>query len=205
MQRVDSSGMQCVEAKIVLLGMQGVGKTSLVQRYTQGVFSDVVTSTIGASFFTHKMIVDGCHIKCQIWDTAGQERFRSMAPMYYRGAHAAMLVYDVNDQNSFENVHRWVKELQRNVTGTVLLCLIGNKIDLPSDRAVTSEKGREFAESINALFYETSAKTDVGIQEAFLKLAKELIKLKAPSRERGINVSDAPPASAAATEPGKCC
>eukprot|EP00045_Choanoeca_perplexa_P000057 m.12878 g.12878 ORF g.12878 m.12878 type:complete len:132 (+) comp10046_c0_seq1:27-422(+) len=102
------------EAKIVLLGSQSVGKTSLVLRYVEGTFQAVGSPTIGASFFTHKLTVDGTRVKLQLWDTAGQERFRSMAPMYYRGASAALLVYDVTSANSLEEAKSWAAELQRN-------------------------------------------------------------------------------------------
>eukprot|EP00052_Salpingoeca_macrocollata_P014238 m.111527 g.111527 ORF g.111527 m.111527 type:complete len:198 (+) comp19235_c4_seq1:676-1269(+) len=191
-----------IDAKIVLLGSQGVGKTSLVSRYTQGVFSETVTSTIGASFFTHKITIDNTRIKCQIWDTAGQERFRSMAPMYYRGAHAAILVYDVTSQDSFADMSSWVKELQRNATGELLLCLVGNKVDIRNADSVTYDQGRELAQSIGAVFYETSAKMDTGISEAFLHIARELLRVR--------GLADKPqPAIRPGTTPtahgGKCC
>ncbi|KAK9762037.1 hypothetical protein K7432_012601 [Basidiobolus ranarum] len=104
-----------LEAKVVILGSQGVGKTSLVVRYVQRTFSPNCPSTIGASFMTTKLAVDNCKVRLQIWDTAGQERFRSMAPMYYRGANAAIIVYDITSRKSFDEIETWVQELRKNM------------------------------------------------------------------------------------------
>eukprot|EP00045_Choanoeca_perplexa_P000058 m.12880 g.12880 ORF g.12880 m.12880 type:complete len:196 (+) comp10046_c0_seq2:27-614(+) len=169
------------EAKIVLLGSQSVGKTSLVLRYVEGTFQAVGSPTIGASFFTHKLTVDGTRVKLQLWDTAGQERFRSMAPMYYRGASAALLVYDVTSANSLEEAKSWAAELQRNTEDDTLICLLANKIDLSSSDNPSVEAGREYATSIDALFYETSAKDGTGINEAFISLVKKLLQRKGAS------------------------
>ncbi|KAA1076911.1 hypothetical protein PGT21_023841 [Puccinia graminis f. sp. tritici] len=129
-----------LEAKVVILGMQGVGKTSIVHRYTTGSFSYSLTSTIGASFCTKKLSVDGCKVRLQIWDTAGQERFRSMAPMYYRGANAAILVYDITNQESFLDIQNWLDELRQNMSGDLIIQIVGSKADLaPESRAVEME------------------------------------------------------------------
>jgi Ras-related protein Rab-21 len=169
--------MRSLEAKIVVLGSQGVGKTSLVLRYVGKLFPHTVSPTIGASFFTFKMTVENYRVKLQLWDTAGQERFRSMAPMYYRKANAAMLVYDITSLSSFESIQGWVTELKRNVEGGLVLCLVGNKTDLGSQRAVSREQAQEYAESIDACFFETSALTNSGVQEAFLRVSLGLIKM----------------------------
>ena len=154
--------MQNLEAKVVCLGTQGVGKTSLVMRYVGKMFSNHVNPTIGASFFTFRMNLENYRVQLQLWDTAGQERFRSMAPMYYRNANAALVVYDITEAGSLELAKDWVKELQQNVEHTIFLCLIGNKCDLEEHRQVTTEEGRSYAESINAIFVETSAKENTG-------------------------------------------
>lgn len=101
--------MKALEAKVVVLGTQGVGKTSIVVRYVGKIFSKKVSPTIGSSFFTFKMTVDNYRVKLQLWDTAGQERFRSMAPMYYRKANAAFIVYDITSYESFDSVKSWVE------------------------------------------------------------------------------------------------
>ncbi|CAO1613733.1 unnamed protein product [Parajaminaea phylloscopi] len=139
---IDLGGL---EAKVVVLGAQGVGKTSIVHRYTSGQFSaTAVPSTIGASFLTKKLVVEGVKCRLQIWDTAGQERFRSMAPMYYRGSHAAIIVYDVTSRDTFADIKTWIDELQRNMGDSLVLHIVGAKADLaPAKREVDQEQARE--------------------------------------------------------------
>lgn len=133
-----------VDLKVVILGAQGVGKTSLVHRYTSGQFSaSAVPSTIGASFLTKKLIVDGIKVRLQLWDTAGQERFRSMAPMYYRGANAAVIVYDITNPNSFEDVKTWIDELRQNVHTDLVIHIVGSKADLSYARQVDLNDARQ--------------------------------------------------------------
>lgn len=134
-----------LEAKVVILGTQGMGKTSLVHRYTTGQFSaSSVPSTIGASFLAKKLVVDGVKVRLQLWDTAGQERFRSMAPMYYRGSNAAVIVYDITSMQSFLDVKSWIEELRRNMSTDPVIHVIGAKLDLaPSARAVDLDFARE--------------------------------------------------------------
>lgn len=133
-----------VDLKVVILGAQGVGKTSLVHRYTSGHFSAAsVPSTIGASFLTKKLIIDGIKVRLQLWDTAGQERFRSMAPMYYRGANAAVVVYDITNPHSFEDVKTWIDELRQNVQDDLIIHIVGSKLDLARHhRRVDLEEAR---------------------------------------------------------------
>ncbi|XP_064644969.1 ras-related protein Rab-31-like [Lineus longissimus] len=171
------SHIKCVEAKIVVLGTQGVGKTSLVIRYIGNTFNKHASPTIGASFFTCKLAVDNYRVKLQVWDTAGQERFRSMAPMYYRKSNAAMLVFDLSSHDSFEDVKSWVTELKRNVEGQIVLCLLGNKCDLEDQREVEKTVALDYAASIGAIYFETSALSNEGIHEAFLQVALRLITL----------------------------
>ncbi|CAI8057134.1 Ras-related protein Rab-21 [Geodia barretti] len=166
-----------IEAKVVILGTQGVGKTSLVLRHVGNTFSRNVSPTIGASFFTFSMSVGGFRIKLQLWDTAGQERFRSMAPMYYRRANAAMIVYDITREKSFQEAQEWVKELESKVDGKIALCVVGNKCDLTGEREVPKDRGETFAHQLGALFTETSAAENMGIKEAFLKVAQGVISL----------------------------
>ncbi|KAI6657920.1 Ras-related protein Rab-22A-like [Oopsacas minuta] len=168
--------MQNLDTKVVCLGTQGVGKTSIVMRYVGKMFSNNVNPTIGASFFTFRMNIENYRVQLQLWDTAGQERFRSMAPMYYRNANAALVVYDITEANSLDLAKDWVKELQQNVEHNIAMCLIGNKSDLDEHRQVTTEEGKEYADSINAIFVETSAKENTGVKEAFLQITQELIK-----------------------------
>ncbi|XP_002735512.2 uncharacterized protein LOC100370364 [Saccoglossus kowalevskii] len=182
--------MRSIEAKVVVLGSQGVGKTSVVLRYVSKHFSQKVTPTIGASFFTIKLNIDEHRVKLQLWDTAGQERFRSMAPMYYRKANAALLVYDITVPDTFNAIKSWVDELQRNVDEGIILCVLGNKCDLTEHRQVSKEEGQDYATSIGALFFETSALTNEGLQDAFVNLCQHLIFLSQTCPDCGVNVLD---------------
>jgi len=176
LRKRDENGQSgTTEAKIVLLGDTGVGKTSIALRFTQDTFNSRTNPTIGASFLMKNMVIDEKKIKLQIWDTAGQERFRSLAPMYYRGASAALLVYDITSATSFNKVKEWVNELKLNVPEDIILVVVGNKADREKYRQLKSEQGLEYASSVGASFTETSAKSKQGIDEVFNEIAKRLI------------------------------
>ncbi|KAH8830609.1 P-loop containing nucleoside triphosphate hydrolase protein [Flagelloscypha sp. PMI_526] len=133
-----------VDCKIVVMGKcnSGVGKTSLLQRYTLNRFTFNTMSTSGALFSTKKVSLNGVKISMQLWDTAGQERFKSMAPMYYRGANAALLLYDITDSSSFNDVKGWLEELKKNSTPDLLIYIVGSKADLKNKRQVTPDLAR---------------------------------------------------------------
>uniref|UniRef100_A0A182PG67 TBC1 domain family member 31 n=1 Tax=Anopheles epiroticus TaxID=199890 RepID=A0A182PG67_9DIPT len=155
----------------------GVGKTSLVVRYVSNVYTKEISPTIGASFFTCKVNLEDFKVKMQVWDTAGQERFKAMAPLYYRNANAALLVFDLTQYNSFNEIKGWVQELQRNVQEPMVLSLVGNKLDLEAKRAVSREEAMLYANSIGGNYFETSALHDQGIEQVFISIAVGLIKL----------------------------
>merc|ERR1719163_2262284 len=121
---------ECDAYKLVLLGKANVGKSSLVIRFVTGKFMDHMESTIGASFFTKTFKVDDEDVTFEIWDTAGQERYHSLAPMYYRGAKAAIVTYDITDRSSFDKAQSWVNELQQSGGVNMVIALAGNKADL---------------------------------------------------------------------------
>ncbi|XP_047258789.1 ras-related protein RABF2a isoform X1 [Capsicum annuum] len=135
-----------MNAKLVLLGDVGAGKSSLVLRFVKGQFIEFQESTIGAAFFSQTVALNDATVKFEIWDTAGQERYHSLAPMYYRGAAAAIIVYDITNQESFERAKKWVQELQAQAPGNsnMVMALTGNKADLLDARKVAAEvsKGR---------------------------------------------------------------
>uniref|UniRef100_T1J3S8 Uncharacterized protein n=1 Tax=Strigamia maritima TaxID=126957 RepID=T1J3S8_STRMM len=168
--------MQSIAAKVVILGSQAVGKTSITIRYVDKKFSKKETPTIGASFFTSKMIVENVKVKLQIWDTAGQERFKSMAPIFYRNSNAAIIVFDITRENTFQDVYYWVNELRRNIEEKVVLCLVGNKSDLESERQVSFKDAFNYALSIDAQYMETSALENNGIDEAFTLLGIAIVE-----------------------------
>ncbi|WCJ42447.1 Ras-related protein Rab-5A [Euphorbia peplus] len=170
-----------IQAKLVLLGDMGTGKTSLVLRFVKGQFFDFQESTIGAAFFTQVLSLNEATIKFDIWDTAGQERYHSLAPMYYRGAAAAVVVYDVTSMESFERAKKWVLELQRQGNPNLIMFLVGNKVDFEDRRKVTSEEAEQYAKENGLAFLETSAKTAQNVNELFYEIAKKLAKA-APTR-----------------------
>ena len=151
-----------------------MGKSSLVLRFVNHDFKHKMSSTIGASFMSKLVTVDGEPIKFQIWDTAGQETYRSLAPMYYRGAAAALLVYDITSEKSFSRLQEWVAELENNGPPGIALAIAGNKADLEGSRRVSEDMAREYAERIGAAFLETSAKADSNVREVFEGLARRL-------------------------------
>ena len=162
--------------KLVLLGESSVGKSSLVLRFVKGQFHEFQESTIGAAFLTQTVQIDDTTVKFEIWDTAGQERYHSLAPMYYRGAQAAIVVYDITNKESFQKAQTWVKELQRQASPNIVIALAGNKIDLANKRVVTFEEAKAYADECSLLFMETSAKTAANVMDIFTSIAKKLPK-----------------------------
>jgi len=155
--------------KIVFLGKSGVGKTSITLRFCRDTFQDGTEATIGASFLTKMQVLKDRQIKFEMWDTAGQERYRALAPMYYRNADAAVLVYDITDGESFSSLQSWYQELQKNVPNCIII-LTGNKLDLAQDRKVPKENALEFANEKECALIEVSSKSGENIEELFRAL-----------------------------------
>jgi len=160
--------------RLLTLGDSGAGKSSLLLRYTQNEFSTDYMPTIGIDFRLKTVEMKGKTIKVQVWDTAGQERFRTITHNYYRGAYGIALVYDVTMQSSFDNIRKWIQDVQTYAESSVNIVLIGNKCDLTDKRVVETEKGRELAKEYGIPFFETSAKADINVQEAFSALVKQV-------------------------------
>ncbi|OBA19894.1 ras-domain-containing protein [Metschnikowia bicuspidata var. bicuspidata NRRL YB-4993] len=175
--------------KLVLLGEAAVGKSSLVLRFVSNDFQENKEPTIGAAFLTQKCTVGDRTIKYEIWDTAGQERFASLAPMYYRNAQAALVVYDITKPASFIKARHWVKELHEQASKDITIALVGNKYDLVANdndsedslRKVTVEEGQALAEEEGLLFFETSAKSSHNVNDVFVAIGSKIPEAKSTS------------------------
>ncbi|XP_019472420.1 ras-related protein Rab-17 isoform X1 [Meleagris gallopavo] len=157
--------------KMVLLGSTSVGKSSLAYRYVKNDFKESLP-TVGCSFFTQTIQLETATIKLEIWDTAGQEKYHSVCHLYYRGAHAALLVYDLTNKETFNRAKQWLMELEKEfLPDEIVIALVGNKTDLADEREVAAEDGEEFARSRSLLFMETSAKSNHQVNDIFMAVA----------------------------------
>ncbi|KAA8541812.1 hypothetical protein F0562_022964 [Nyssa sinensis] len=184
-------GNKIIQAKLVLLGDMGTGKTSLVLRFVKGQFFDHQEPTIGAAFFTQILSVSEATVKFDIWDTAGQERYHSLAPMYYRGAAAAVVVYDISSMDTFIRAKKWVQELKKQGNPNLVMALVANKSDLEQNREVQTEEGEQFSQENGMFFIEASAKTSLNINELFYEIAIRLAKAN-PSKPTRVHLHSEP-------------
>ncbi|RWR86034.1 ras-related protein RABE1c-like protein [Cinnamomum micranthum f. kanehirae] len=189
--------------KLLLIGDSGVGKSCLLLRFSDGSFTTSFITTIGFVILTLYLIIslthfrfsnltkfaslcsidfkirtielDGKRIKLQIWDTAGQERFRTITTAYYRGAMGILLVYDVTDESSFNNIRNWIRNIEQHASDNVNKILVGNKADMDeSKRAVPTSKGQALADEYGIKFFETSAKTNLNVEQVFYSIARDI-------------------------------
>jgi len=169
--------------KLLLIGDSGVGKSCLLLRFSDDSFTPSFITTIGIDFKIRTIELEGKRIKLQIWDTAGQERFRTITTAYYRGAMGILLVYDVTDEKSFSNIRNWIRNIEQHATENVNKMLVGNKCDMVDKRVVEAERGKALADEYNIKFMETSAKSSINVEEAFITLAKDIKKRLIDSQE----------------------
>ena len=156
--------------KIFLLGDSSVGKTCLLKRYTDDTFQDVYLSTIGFDYkFKIVTLKNGKKARVQLWDTAGQERFRTIAKSYYNGAHGIILMYDVTNRKTYDNIRKWLNQIKEQAKKTICIVLIANKID-SDGRIVTKEEGERLAKESNLEIFEASAKEKINVNEAFERI-----------------------------------
>lgn len=160
--------------KFIIIGDTGVGKSCLLLQFTDKRFRNDHDLTIGVEFGCQILIVKDRPLKMQIWDTSGQEKFKSLTRSYYRGASAALLVYDIAKRSSFEHVGRWLEEARQNGNPSISIILVGNKTDLLESREVPVSEGKAFAESHGLLFIETSAKSGSNVDAAFRQLLEHV-------------------------------
>lgn len=173
------------KAKLVVLGNMGVGKTAIAHRYAKGEFDPIHTHTIAASFVQQTLTIDNVEIHFQIWDTAGQEKYMALIPMYLRGAKVALVVFDVTDNESFENVENWLSALDA-YTECFYKVLVANKVDLRAK--VSMLRAEIFAAEHGMGFIQTSAKTGLNIDKLFSEIGKVIVnKLKMEASEDSLD------------------
>ncbi|KAK7087525.1 ras-related protein Rab-35-like [Littorina saxatilis] len=169
--------------KLLIIGDSGVGKSSLLLRFADNVFSGTYITTIGVDFKIRTVDVNGERVKLQIWDTAGQERFRTITSTYYRGTHGVVVVYDVTSGESFANVRRWLHEIDNNCD-VVNRILVGNKNDDPDRKVVLTEDAQTFAQQMGIQLFETSAKENLNVEEMFLAITKQVLQTKKEQQKK---------------------
>jgi len=161
--------------KVLLLGDSTVGKTCFLMKYTDEMFSETYMSTIGLDYRLKSMeLKNGKKIKLQIWDTAGQDRFRAITRNYYKSAHGIILIYDITNKVTFDNVKTWIAQIRERAPKKVIIFLVGNKIDMETERKIQTEEGQKLADELGFPFYETSAMNGININKTFEDLVNEI-------------------------------
>lgn len=161
--------------KIIIIGDSNIGKSSILYRFSDDVFNNKYISTIGVDFKIKTIVIDNKIIKLQIWDTAGQERFRTITTSYYRGSHIIILCYDTTDRNTFLNLTTWLNEISKYASNNVNIIICGTKNDIEEKRQVSYEEAKTFANIKGYVFYETSSKENINIDEMFINSSKILL------------------------------
>jgi len=196
------------EAKVVVLGDAGAGKTSVIQRFTQDSFDECTKATVGASFASKTVPSGdtGSNIKLSIWDTAGAEQFQSMAPIYYRNANAAIVIFDLLVWDSFVKAKFWIAQLKDNAPPGVKIQIVGNKADREIERKVPAETARSLANDIGAGYFETSAKSGAGVEELFHEIGIQVGNVSsAVATAAGNSTLDIGSGEDGGKKKGKCC
>jgi len=173
--------------KLLMIGDSNVGKTSILLRYVNNQFSSAFISTIGIDFQIKYIKVNNKNIKLQLWDTAGQERFRSITVTYFRGAQGAIITYDATDRSTFDNVKKWMDDINKQCAKNIDVFLVANKIDLERYRVVSKEEGEELAKKYKISYFECSAKTGENIENLYFNIAT-IISKKIIEKDPKINI-----------------
>ena len=194
-----------IESKVVLLGATAVGKTCIICRAVNDEFDQEIAPTVGACYSAKDITLDSATVTLQLWDTAGQERFRTLAPMYYRGAVIAILVFSLTKQDTLTDVKSWAEEIQQQTDEMPILFIVGNKMDLVDERQITSEQGEAVANELGGIYFEVSAKSGQGIEDLFVRIAEESFKKlgasTAPPEENKVSLE----ATQTKKKKDKCC
>lgn len=189
--------------KLLLIGDSGVGKTCVLFRFSDDTFNTTFISTIGIDFKIKTVELQGKKIKLQIWDTAGQERFHTITTSYYRGANGILLVYDITNPKSFENISKWLRNINEHASEDVERMLIGNKCDMDDKRLISEERGKSVATENGIKFYETSAKDNINIEIAFITLAEDILNKQNPNTD--VRNDDVVPIDSKNNKTNSCC
>ncbi|CAH2061526.1 unnamed protein product [Thlaspi arvense] len=176
--------------KLVFLGDQSVGKTSIITRFMYDKFDTTYQATIGIDFLSKTMYLEDRNIRLQLWDTAGQERFRSLIPSYIRDSSVAVVVYDVANRLSFLNTAKWIEDVRTERSGDVTIVLVGNKTDLVEKRQVSIEEGDSKGREYGVMFIETSAKAGFNIKPLFRKISAALPGMESYSNTKTEDMVD---------------
>lgn len=194
--------MSTISYKFIIIGSSGVGKTAVLKRLVEDTFTEESQSTIGVEFDSTILSIDEKKVKLQIWDTAGQERFRSISKAYYRNAVGVILVFDITERKSFDDLPSWLNDVHALCDPNAVIQLIGNKCDLGSQRVVTLAEAEQFAEHHHMQYLETSAKAGQNVREAFVRVATTIMS-------KGLRPSNPPveksPINKGGSEQNKCC
>lgn len=162
--------------KFVVIGASGVGKTSILRRLVEGKFVPGTQSTVGVEYFTYNTKIEGNQTKMMIWDTAGQERFYSISKAYFRGALGIVLVFDITERRSFDQLPRWLRDARADADPHCVVILVGNKCDLSANRTVSLQEAEDFAKTNKLSYIETSAQDNTNIEEVFQRTGSELMR-----------------------------
>jgi len=192
--------------KLVFLGEQSVGKTSLITRFMYDAFDNNYQATIGIDFLSKTMYLEDRTVRLQLWDTAGQERFRSLIPSYIRDSTVAVVVYDITNSNSFNQTSKWIDDVRTERGNDVIIMLVGNKTDLQDKRQVTMEDGEKKAKELDVMFIETSAKSGYNVKQLFRRVASALpgMEQTEKAREDIVDVDLKPAFNDAPQQDSKC-
>ena len=185
--------------KFIIIGSSGVGKTAILKRLVEDTFSADSQSTIGVEFDSTIIEVDGQQVKLQIWDTAGQERFRSIAKAYFRNAVGVVLVFDITERKTFDDINMWLNDVHALCDPTATVILIGNKADLGDNRTVTLAEAEQFAQQHQLTYLETSALNGTNVREAFVNVATTIYRKGVTPQAHGVKK----PSEATGQKP--CC
>lgn len=202
----DFSSAPPKRTKIVLLGDQSVGKTSLITRFMYDTFDNTYQATIGIDFLSKTMYLEDRTVRLQLWDTAGQERFRSLIPSYIRDSSVAIVVFDITNRASFQSTSKWIEDVRSERGNDVIIVLVGNKADLSDKRQVTLEEATTKATQLNIMFMETSAKAGHNVKTLFKKIAMSLpgMDSKEGGTEGNTKIDVTTPANAEVPEASQC-